>query len=181
MDELVSALVLQADFFAIPPEPPAMHCATDGPDDYVYLHWGDRTHRVSVYGLLDWTRLRDFCPNTPAPSRELQELAATLNSLQQPPAEPELAFPIDTGTLVAAERENDDRELEDWTVPGARLADLEDHGWYRSGPVTGNTAEEAFRAIAAQRTYSPTGYFEEDGRHWLVGLRVEFPGWDAYH
>jgi hypothetical protein len=175
VDAFLGRLVAEARFFEIPASPPAMSCATDGPEDYLYLSTAGQTHRVRVYGL-SWYNPEWTCGWSVADN--LLALAEIVHTFENPLAPGETEVLFDRGTIAATERSVD--SAPPWPIAAIRLADLPDAGWYRSAPVEGDLVTEIAAALEPDSWDGTFSRFEEGGQDWLVGLRREFPGWDTY-
>jgi len=180
MAALRARLVDEAEFFDLPANPPGMVCATDGPNDYLYLRDGGREHRISVYGLSFFTPGRTYCPTPWAPDPRLVTLARIVDDLGKLRLD-ERALIVDRGTLVAAHRDDFGEAVAPWPVSFVRLGDLEGDQWRGSRLFEGDQAREVMAAVAVHSDRGPLlAAFTEDARFYLVGFRIEFPGWDTY-
>ncbi|MFN2115060.1 MAG: hypothetical protein ACK2T6_05055 [Anaerolineae bacterium] len=178
-EAIIARLIDDIEFFDLPERPPDMICVTDGPTDHVYVSFGDRAHRMHVYGLTSYSSGRFPCP-TPWPIDDrLIELAGLVDTLQEQLTESEQPYEVKVGTLLAAE-DSWMQAAPLWPFPSITLAP-KPGDWITEIELQDDLARDVMRAIDENRAYgSYLARFTENELIYVVGFRVEFPGWSSY-
>ena len=178
ISEVRDGIVTRPGFFDLPES--NFECGiTDIGATFVHASETERSHTVSGEGLEMYAS--DGCISVPAGTTydQWRALANGIGDARTRSFGPEIGWVPARGTLAVSRNSFGDAPRP-WSVPGVSLADIaptEDLG-YGTLAIEGDTMTAVLAEMATGGGVAQS--YSEGGVQFTVGLRVEFPGWDAY-